>query len=60
MYFIDKRDWGTYFLRAFETEELAKTSTAPDTTNLVIKAYFNLVCKAPQRQGLVCDIASTY
>ncbi len=60
MYFIDKRDWSVPMLKAFETEELAKTSTAPDTTTLVVKSYFNLICKAPQRQGLICDISSTY
>lgn len=60
MYFIDKRDWSIPMLVSFETDELAKTAAAPDVTNLVIKSYFNLVCKAPQRQGLICDLSSVY
>jgi len=60
MYWLDKRSWNIYMLKPFETEELSKTTSAPDTITLVVKSYFNLVCKAPWQQGLICDLSSTY
>lgn len=57
MYMLDTASWNVYTLKAFETDEV---STTNDTTQLAIKCYLALVCKAPFRQGVISDLTSTY
>jgi hypothetical protein len=57
MYFIDNSVWNVYQLKAFDTAEVPVTT---DIKTLVIKTYFQLVCKAPYKQGVITDLASTY
>lgn len=55
MFFIDKSDWGTYFLQPFGTQDVPASK---DATILALYAYLQLVCKAPHKQGQIADLQS--
>lgn len=60
MYFLDKSDWQFHVGLPFDVQEIPPTSAAPMNTTVLFKHWFQLVCKAPWKQGCISDLASTY